>query len=224
MEVFGPQWEGWTEKIAHSWKAQVTKYDLVLIPGDISWALREEEVLPDLEWIDSLPGMKVMIRGNHDYWWSSKSKVKKLLPPSIHIIQNDAFDWRGVSIGGARLWDSPEYQFGEYIVVKGEDALVARNGEGDKIFERELQRLELSLKALDQNAASRIVMTHYPPIGATLVPSASANLLQKYRVDHVVFGHLHSLKPSFRFPKGETSPFYHLVSCDYLNFSLDKII
>ncbi|NGX41913.1 MAG: hypothetical protein K940chlam7_00187 [Chlamydiae bacterium] len=230
MDVFGEEWKGWTEKIANNWMANISTEDLILIPGDISWAMHLEDALPDLEWLDSLPGTKVIIRGNHDYWWSSRTKIEKALPPSVHIIQNDAFQWKNVSIAGARLWDTPEFNFGDYIIVKeSERSKELTEYEGnlentEKIFQRELGRLELSLKEVNVDADHRIAMTHYPPIGADLEESRVSSLLEKYNIDICVFGHLHSLKPG-SLPFGEKNGVtYHLTSCDYLNFMPLKII
>ena len=221
MDVFGEEWKHWTDKISTYWKEQISAEDLVLIPGDISWAMHIEEAVPDLEWIDDLPGVKVMIKGNHDYWWSSKSKVEKILPPSVHIIQNDSFQYKGVSVAGARLWDTPEYGFGDFIIMKeNKRANLTETSEVDaeKIFQRELMRLETSLKALDPKAELRLLMTHYPPIGADLKESQASCLIEKHNVDICVFGHLHSLEKNslpFGYKNGVR---YLLTSCDYLDF------
>jgi len=230
MDIFGDEWVDWTGKMHSSWSQNISADDLVLLPGDISWAMNPEDVIPDLEWIDQLPGTKVMIRGNHDYWWGSKSKVEKLLPPSIHIIQNNAFNFNGVSVAGVRLWDTPEYNFDEYIILKENkkaNALSMHPADpehDEKIFMRDLSRLELSLKELDKKASHRIAMTHYPPIGADLGDSRASQLLEKYEIDICVFGHLHSLKPN-SLPFGEKNGIhYHLTSCDYLNFKPLKVL
>lgn len=118
MSVFGPEWINHHEKIKDYWDAHVKPEDLVLIPGDISWAMRLEEAIADLNWIHERPGTKLIIRGNHDYWCQTASKVRKVLPSSIHLIWHDAFHWNDVSICGTRLWDSPEYDFGAYIEMK----------------------------------------------------------------------------------------------------------
>src|SRR6185436_13877424 len=86
MDVFGPQWINHPEKIAHFWQHSILPTDLVLIPGDISWAIHSEEAIPDLQWIDQLPGTKLLLKGNHDFWWNSLSKVKQILPSSCHLI------------------------------------------------------------------------------------------------------------------------------------------
>ncbi|MCH9608656.1 MAG: hypothetical protein S4CHLAM45_12370 [Chlamydiales bacterium] len=207
MDVFGPNWVNYMDKIEENWRAVVTPDDLVLIAGDISWAMKMEEAKIDLKWIDTLPGTKVLIRGNHDYWWSSATKVRAALPPSLHIVQNDAFVWNGVSIGGARLWDTDEFSFNPHV---------EKDLTREKIFLRELNRLELSLKALTTDR--RIVMTHYPPIGADLEPTRASKLLEKYKVNDCIFGHLHNVQKG-QLPFGESGGVhYQLTACDYLGF------
>ncbi|MCB1134962.1 MAG: metallophosphoesterase [Chlamydiia bacterium] len=203
MEVFGPRWANYQNRIREQWLELVSPKDLVLLPGDLSWAMHLDEAVLDLQWIDALPGTKVMIRGNHDYWWGSMSKLEKACPPSIHPLHNNAFDWEDISIAGARLWDTEEFDFDAYIdyipnqkQVNPKPAVDAeeRRRSDAKIFERELQRLELSLKQLNPKAKTKIAMTHYPPVSATLEPSRAAALLEKYGVDLCCFGHLHNTK------------------------------
>jgi len=230
MEAFGDEWTNWTDKLQQHWKSSIRPEDLVLLPGDISWATHLEDALPDLEWIDRLPGTKVMIRGNHDYWWSSKSKVLGILPSSLHIIQNDVFNYQGVSVAGARLWDSAEFNFNAFIDVKeGTPAkkLALYEGEDEKnakIFAKELIRLELSLKELPDDAAHRICMTHYPPIGSDLEDSQASRILENYGVEICVFGHLHSLKKGLSLFGEKNAVTYALTSCDYLGFQPLKIL
>ncbi|MDE3056122.1 MAG: metallophosphoesterase [Verrucomicrobiota bacterium] len=223
MELFGPEWKDHAEKIAAHWKALIHPDDLVLIPGDISWAMRLEEVQADLEWIDRLPGTKVMIKGNHDYWWGSLKKVMAILPPSIHLIQNQAFHWRGIAVGGARLWDSPEYSFSSYIErrenpkAKQEEEEIQEELQ-EKIFERELVRLTLSLQSFRPDAKVRIAMTHYPPIGADLAPSRVSEILERFGVEIAVFGHLHSIKKELPLFGVKNGVRYLLASADYIHF------
>ncbi len=228
MDVFGPEWASHADKIRTHWEEQIAPDDLVLVPGDISWGSTTEEAAPDLEWLGALPGTKVMIKGNHDYWWHSISKVQKILPPSCHVIQNNAFDWNGFSIGGARLWDSDEYSFNEQIAFFEREIVSAKPHHDEaavnqKIFARELLRLESSLKALNPKAKKRIAMTHYPPIGPDFKPSKAAALLEKYGVEICVYGHLHSLKPDVKLSGEARGVSYHLTACDYLAFSPLKI-
>ncbi|CUI17889.1 putative phosphoesterase [Candidatus Protochlamydia naegleriophila] len=222
MRVFGEQWENYTDKIEQAWRSAVSDDDLVLIPGDISWAMRLEEARLDLDWIGQLPGTKVLLKGNHDYWWSSLSKIKTILPPSCHLIQNNSFNWNGASIAGARLWDVPGLSFNEIIDFK-DFACVKKLTETDesdesrKIYERELVRLESSLKAMDTKAKLRIAMTHYPPVGPNLQETDVSRLLEKYGVQICVFGHLHNVKPHLTLFGVRNGISYQLTACDYLN-------
>lgn len=221
MEVFGPVWKNYAERIETNWKAHIQEEDLVLIPGDISWAIDKETALIDLEWIDALPGTKVLLKGNHDYWWPSNKKLSAMLPPSLHFIHNNAFQWRGVAIGGSRLWDTEEYSFKEYVIFQDnpyEKPKEINLEQNQKIFQRELERLILSLKQLDEKAPLRIAMTHYPPISADLKDSQVSKILESYKIDACVFGHLHNIKkvaPLF----GEKNQIRYLyTAADYLDF------
>jgi predicted phosphohydrolase len=225
MEVFGPHWKEHAHQIKTSWERLIDSDDLVLIPGDISWALRLEEALPDLKWIDQLPGTKVLLKGNHDFWWGSLTKMAPLLPPSIHLIQNNCFLWKGAAIGGARLWDTSEYSFGPFIELReNPHARPIEKEEGiqedlnEKIFQRELQRLEMSLSKIPPDSSLRIAMTHYPPIGADLKPSRASELLEKHRIDLVVFGHLHNIRGGLSLFGEKNGVHYILAAADYLHF------
>lgn len=226
MEVFGPAWKNYTDKISANWLACICKEDLVLIPGDISWAMRLEEALIDLTWLDALPGQKILLRGNHDYWWTSKAKLTKALPPSMQCIHNDAILWQDIAIGGSRLWDTYEYQFNKYIAFK-ENPLqkkLQNAPEPEMIFLRELERLRLSLKQLSPCARIRIAITHYPPIGAHLEPSRASEILEQFQIQYCVFGHLHNVKQHalpFGLARGVN---YFLASCDYLDFKPLRIL
>lgn len=229
MEVFGESWNDWTQKLEKNWRELIKDDDLVLIPGDISWAMKLEDAVPDLQWIDQLPGTKVMIRGNHDYWWSSLSQIEKVLPPSVRVIQNNAFNWKNVTVGGAKLWDTSEYSFSPYINYLDNPrakklAEVDKAEQADKLFQRELGRLDLSLKSLSPDAEIRIAMTHYPPIGAELLPSQASTILEKYKIDYCVFGHLHNVKQGIPLFGKKNNIKYYLTSCDYLDFKPIKIL
>lgn len=221
MDYFGGAWIDYTNKIEKAWREVVSPEDLVLLPGDISWAIKLKEAAIDFEWIDKLPGTKVMIRGNHDLWWGSISQVRAALPASMHAIQNDIFKWNGIEIAGSRLWDTPEYSYGQFIDFKKNERAVSKEEdpkEAEKIFIRELSRLETSLKGFSEKAVKRLAMVHYPPIGPDLAPSRASELLEKYKVDICVFGHIHQVQPG-KIPMGEARGVnYHLTSSDYLNF------
>jgi len=232
MGAFGPDWEGYAEKMALNWNKNISQEDLVLIPGDISWAMSLDEALIDLKWIDALPGTKVILKGNHDYWWGSASKLSKTMPPSIHFIQNNAFNWNDITVGGARLWDSPEYSFEKLINFrenpkakpKAPKDFEKEKQDSEKVFVRELERLKLSLSQLNPKARLRIALTHYPPIGADLKSSRASEILESYHINICIFGHLHSLKKGIS-PFGEARGVrYLLTSADYLDFMPLKVL
>lgn len=229
MEFFGESWHRYAERTEEAWRASIKADDLVLIPGDISWAKDAIQAQQDLAWIDSLPGTKLLLRGNHDYWWGSLSQVKKILPPSMHAIHNTVFNWKDISIGGSRLWDTDEYTFDAYINYVANPRIKKLQEpenpeEEEKIFVRELARLEMSLKELNQKAGYKIAMTHYPPISATLQPSRASLLLEKYNVQTCVFGHLHSVKRELPMFGEANGIHYHLVAADYLQFKPLQIL
>lgn len=231
MEDFGPAWKNYTQKIEQNWKTFVSLNDLVLVPGDISWAMHLEEAIIDLKWLDALPGTKVILRGNHDYWWSSATQLAKVMPPSIRFIQNNAFHWKNVSIGGSRLWDTHEYNFNAYIefqknpraTINPHEERVNEQQEQEKIFLRELNRLKISLSQLNPQAQIKIAMVHYPPISAELAPSRASTILEDFHIDYCVFGHLHNVRIG-SLPFGEARGVrYLLTSCDYLDFKPLKV-
>jgi len=226
MAIFGPAWEKYMDKMEQSWKACVDASDLVLLPGDISWAMKLDEAAVDLEWIHSLPGTKLMIRGNHDYWWSSPKKMAEKFPSSIHFIQNNAFHWNEIAIGGTRLWDTAEYNFNPYVHFQDNPRAKEKVEEvdGSAIFERELERLKMSLKQMDPKAKLKIAMTHYPPISADLRPSRTAEILKEYGVNICVFGHLHNLNKEAKMFGTEGGIQYILTAADYIDFAPIKIV
>lgn len=223
MEAFGEAWKNYGARIEENWRRLVHKDDLVLIAGDISWAIKWEDALVDLRWIDSLPGIKVMLKGNHDYWWSSLKKMQKDLPPSLHLIQNNSFTHNGITIGGSRLWDTSEYSFDQYIdyvpnPLVNEKEKNIQEDLGDDIFKRELVRLRLSLETLDPKAHTRIAMTHYPPIGPDMLDSTASKILEEFKIQYVVFGHLHNLKKGTKLFGEKNGIQYLFTAADYLQF------
>lgn len=179
MTVFGPAWEGHPEAFFEGWRSVVEDDDLVLIPGDVSWAMRLEDAMVDLLAIAALPGRKVLLRGNHDYWWPSISKLRSSLPDGMFAIQNDAIVVDGVVIAGSRGWVCPGSRgFSE---------------QDERIYLREAERLALSLRtAAALEGRYRIVMLHYPPTNYALEPSAFSRLIVEASPDALVFGHVHS--------------------------------
>ncbi len=230
MEEFGSVWKDYQKKIKTNWEKNITDKDLILIPGDICWAVKLKDALIDLEWIHQLPGKKVMIRGNHDYWWPSATKLKQILPPSIFFIQNNSINFEDISITGARLWDSEEYDFNNYINFvynpkqKNDVQQEIQQDLSKKIFLKELQRLKHNLEKLNKQAKTKIVMTHYPPISADLKTSKASTLLERCNIDICVFGHLHNLKKEKKIFGEKNNIKYILTSADYIDFTPLKIL
>ena len=207
MEVFGPHWENHFEKIAEDWENRVLPGDAVLIPGDTSWAMSLSDAKPDLERILSLPGRKIFLRGNHDYWWGSLTRVRMLMPEGSFAVQNDACDLGDFVVCGSRGWLLVPENAGE--------------SQDKKVFEREKIRLELSLQDAQRKAQGRpiVCMMHYPPfIGGQ--DTDFTELLEKYQVKLCVYGHLHGEGVKMGFNGEKNGIEYRLVSCDALDFKL----
>jgi len=214
--------------LAASWDAQVSAADLVLVPGDISWAMRLHEAAGDLAWLAARPGRKVLIRGNHDYWWQSLKKVREALDASCSALQNDVFvsDDLRIAVAGARLWTVPGIAYGDILEPAPEPTAAtpapARERDivdDEKIFARELARLALSLAKLPDDAEHRIAMLHFPPTGPDLHSTRVTDLIEAHRVHLCVFGHLHHVRQDARFEGTLNGVQYRLVSCDYLGFA-----
>lgn len=209
MDIFGPLWENHPEKIEKNWCAVVSEEDTVLLPGDISWAMREEEAKADLDFLAALPGKKVLLRGNHDYWWSSVSRLRRRYA-DLQFLQNDALLVEDVVLCGCRGW-----------LLPGEQT----TKEDEKIYHREVERLRLSLsfaKALGKGQL--IAMLHFPPLLAEQTNTAMMDVLQQAGVQTVVFGHVHGEANFAQVVEGTWQGMQlHLVSADYLRFAPKRI-
>jgi len=218
MDPFGPVWKNHPKPLEVWWKANIGPDDLILIPGDISWAKKLDEAFTDLAWLDSMPGQKVLLQGNHDYWWSSLKKLKELPFKTLHFIQNNTLRFGDIVIGGSRLWDTHEYSFpGEKVEVAGVKMHEKKFDpeEQERIFVRELGRLRESLKQMGEGR--KIVLTHYPPIGKDLKPSRASEIIAESGASLCLFGHLHHV-PLGSLPFGKAQGVeYRLISFDYLN-------
>lgn len=179
MSVFGQAWQDYEEKIMAHWRAIVEENDTVLVPGDISWAMNLSKAKADLDRIEALPGTKILLRGNHDYWWQSLAKIESVGYRTIRFLQNNAFVAEKTRIVGARGWDSPDSAgFAE------EDA---------KIFRREVARLKLSIAAPCSAPYERtICMLHYPPFLRTGALNEIGETVRDAGIALCVYGHLHS--------------------------------
>lgn len=212
MNIFGNVWDDYLQKIEQSWKECVSDEDIVLIPGDISWAMKLSEVVPDLDYISGFKGKKVIIRGNHDYWWSSVSALRNILPKNIYAVQNDCVKFDNIVICGSRGW------------LCEDDC----NSEEDKkIYARELIRMKLSLESamkIKSDSDRLIVMTHYPPFNFRLDNSSMTSLFEKYPVSAVVYGHLHGKTVKTVPVCNKNGIKYFLSSCDLIGNKLVRII
>ncbi len=204
MDMFGAYWEDHFTRIQTAWRELVTPEDTVLLPGDLSWAMQLEAARGDLESICALPGRKILIKGNHDYWWSSISRLRAILPDNVHALQYDACKVDDVVIAGSRGWDFSQ--------------------EGATVLRREILRVEASLKQAQAMQPSRIIaMMHYPPFDEKQQPTAFTDLFEAFGVSDVVYGHLHGAGHRSAFIGEHNGVRYHLTSCDYLRFSPYKI-
>lgn len=214
MNVFGGSWENYVQEIETDWNERVTEQDIVLIPGDISWAMKLEDALADLQLIAGWKGKKIILKGNHDYWWNSLSALNEVLPENMVAIQNNAFKFGNVILCGSRGWTAPEEE-GKH-----------KTPEDQKIYERELIRLGLSLQMAQKLKTDEqdivIAMLHYPPYNAKHEDSAVTKLLEKYGVSYVVYGHLHNdFTQDLKVNKNGIS--YFLTSCDLVKNKLVEI-
>ncbi len=209
MDVFGNRWANYMSKLEENWRSIVTADDYVIIPGDISWATYLEQAHADFSFIHGLPGRKIISKGNHDYWWTTKSKLDKFLGEngfdSISFMHNNSYNTQGAVICGTRGWEMP-----------GETGFGA---EDEKIYKRELQRLELSLKNAGAAAGRIIVALHYPPFNSKGQFSEFIDIMRKYEVQLCIYGHLHG--EACREAKEGTYEGieFRLVSADHLGFA-----
>ena len=210
MDVFGAGWTNYVERIREGFSA-LTEDDVTVLCGDLSWAMGLEESLEDFRFIDALPGKKYIIKGNHDYWWNTASKMKKFFEvnglTTLEVMHNNSFLYGDVALCGTRGW------FYE------EDA--AAGSHNDKVLQRELGRLETSLKAAGER--EKICFLHYPPLYHGYRCEEVLKLLKQYDVKRCCYGHLHG--PSHRLAvRGAAEGIeFTMVSADYLSFSPKKI-
>lgn len=205
MDIFGSHWKNHYQKIYDNWCRLVEADDLVLVPGDISWAMDMEEAKWDLDFLNSLPGKIIMVRGNHDYWWRGITRVRQALPPNVVALQNDCFCIGKTAVCGSRGWSCP-----------GSDEFTERD---KNIYLRELKRVELSLQSVPYGVTRIILMLHFMPTGESHEISGFIELMKQYDVKSCVYGHLHHPADTIRLPDNKWGIEFSLVSADYLNFT-----
>jgi len=221
MNVFGSSWDNYMQRIEEEWNALVTDEDTVICGGDISWAMHLSELDKDFEFINSLKGSKVILKGNHDYWWDGMSKMNRYLEEkgfsTISFMQNNALLVEDTLICGSRGW-----------ILPGDSDFSSNDR---KIYERELQRLELSfidgeniIKKTGVSAKRKVCVLHYPPFSKDNVPDeGTVQLMNKYKVTDCVYGHLHAMATRTAFEGECGGIFYKLVSADHLHFKPYKL-
>lgn len=210
MEVFGKSWERYTERIFKNWNERITESDTVLIGGDVSWEMRLEDCVGDFAFIHSLPGRKIISKGNHDYWWETAAKMRRFTAENgfddIEFLHNNAVVADECAVCGTRWWNDPSS-----AEFKQDDI---------KIYSREIIRLENSLAEAKKSGREKIIaVLHYPPFDSDgNVNCDIKRLFGEYNVAECVYGHLHGkgLSNAVEGKFGATN--YHLASADYLDF------
>lgn len=216
MDIFGYRWNGWTEKLCTNWKNTVSDGDTVVIPGDISWAMTLEEVREDLLLLDSLPGTKIIGKGNHDFWWNTVKKNEEFFKASgittLNLLYNNSYFVDGKVICGCRGW---------YVDEKN----APENAEYEKVVMREAGRLERSLKSAESYCenAEKKVFFHFPPVFNGFVCEELVEVLKKHGVTDCYFGHIHG-KYDIEQVNEYCGIKFTLISADYLNFKPFEII
>lgn len=213
MNIFGESWDNYFELICDDWREKVSDDDLVLLPGDFSWAMRMDEAMPDFELVSRLPGKKIILRGNHDYWWNTLSQVRNAIPNDFFALQNDCFRFDDVLICGTRGWVCPD---GDNL-----------SAEDKKIFLRETERLKLSLAAMQKIRRPEdkvIAIMHYPPFNGRYDDSDFVRQFVAADVPVVVYGHLHGkdCRANLHFKKFGID--FYLTSCDLVGNKLTRIL
>ena len=217
MEVFGKRWKNYVEKLKQNWEALVEPTDTVIVPGDISWAMSLEEAKEDFAFLESLPGQKIIGKGNHDFWWATLSKIHAFFEEneihSIKCLYNNALLIENTVICGSRGWFNDESLNG-----------VPENTDYDKIVNREVMRLKMSLEDGKKfpEELERIVFLHFPPVFREFRCEEILKVMKDYGVTRCFYGHIHGCydHPSSFEDDGIT---YSLISADHLNFIPRKI-
>ena len=212
MDIFGDNWENHWQKIKDNWERTISDNDTVIIAGDISWGCGLDEATPDLEFVNNLKGRKIILQGNHDYWWNSVSKVRKAFP-NMTFIKNDFTTYENYAICGSRGWLCPnDISFTEY---------------DEKLYNREVIRVRLSLdSAVKSGYKDNIILAlHYPPMNEKREYSEFMKIIDEYNIKNVIYGHLHGKETLKNVLDGEYNGVrYNLTSVDYIDFCPVKIL
>ena len=209
MDVFGGAWTGYVEKLREGLSV-LRPEDTLVIAGDVSWGMSLEEAAPDFAFLDALPGTKILMKGNHDYWWNTASKMERFFQAegftTLRILHNNCHFYGDTALCGTRGWVYEE----------------EKEGQSQKVFNRELIRLEASLRAAGE--AEKLCFLHYPPFYTGYRCEQIIELLEKYRVKACYYGHLHGGSHRLALQGRNGSVEYRLISADYLRFCPEKIL
>ena len=204
MDIFGGNWEGYMDKLADGMSV-ICEEDTTILLGDLSWALDLQEARPDFAWIDKIPGKKIILKGNHDYWWSTANKFYQFCEANgfrqQYLLNNNCYFYEDVAICGTRGWFFEEERSGQH---------------DEKVFKRELMRLEASLKSAGE--AQKIVFLHYPPRYKGYTCEPILELLSRYDVRRCFYGHLHGASHGLAMEGIWDGIEFRLVSADRINF------
>lgn len=202
MDIFGNRWANHTQKIQNAWRQTVREEDTVVLAGDISWAMSLKDAEADLEFFHNLPGKKILLKGNHDYWWETSAKMNRFFEErkwdDFFILFNNSYEVEGLTLCGTRGWDVDCF-----------------DEQAQKMLPREMQRLEHSL-ASAQGKGEKVVFFHHPPISDAHDPFLP--ILKKFGVHRVYYGHLHGGKAIHTKPFCKNGIKYTLISADALGF------
>ena len=209
MEIFGDGWRDYVARIREGFSV-LTEDDVTVLCGDLSWGMSLEESLEDFRFIDALPGKKYLLKGNHDYWWNTAAKMERFFQENgfttFHLLHNNCHFYGDIALCGTRGWFYEE----------------DREGHGTKIFNRELIRLEASLKAGGEK--EKFCFLHYPPLYQGYRCQEIIDLMERYGVTRCYYGHLHGGSHRLAASGKHGGIEYHLVSADYLGFRPEKIL
>ena len=209
MDVFGGGWTGYVEKLKEGF-SQIRPEDTVVLCGDLSWAMGLEEAREDFAFLNALPGKKLLMKGNHDYWWNTAAKMERFFQENgfttFQLLHNNCHFYGDIALCGTRGWFYEE----------------DREGHGTKIFNRELIRLEASLKAGGEK--EKFCFLHYPPLYQGYRGQEIIDLMERYGVTRCYYGHLHGGSHRLAASGKHGGIEYHLVSADYLGFRPEKLV
>lgn len=210
MDIFNG-WEGYTQKLEENWRHTISDEDTVVLVGDISWASKLENSFKDFEFVNNLPGKKIIIKGNHDYWWATKAKMEKYFKENnfntLNILFNNCYEYQGFGICGTRGW----------VSINGDT-------ENEKVMFREVQRLEVSIKEAVDRELEPIVFMHYPPVYGSNCNYDILDILFKYNIKRCFYGHIHGYSQRNAITSIQDGIKYYMVSGDFLKFMPYKIM